>query len=188
MKSRAQEGRGNRILLGLGSNIEPEAYIAAAAVMLCRRLDVLSSSTVYRTEPLMGRRQPEYLNCVMLARSGMEPMAIKRTILESIERSLGRRRSSDKYASRTIDIDLLSCGDMRLRSRALILPDPDIVRRPFLAACVHEVMPDFDMPGYREMLLSLKSDSAGGPLRAELEITAIVRSIVHTIGAVPHSV
>jgi len=53
--------------------------------------------------------------------------------MAAIENNLGRKRTADKYASRTIDLDLIVYGDMAMEVEGSKLPDPEILERPFLA-------------------------------------------------------
>lgn len=68
-------------------------------------------------------------------------------MLRTIEAALGRRRSADKYASRTIDLDLLLYDEYVLSNNELSLPDPDIMERAFIAVPLYELAPDLVLPG-----------------------------------------
>jgi hypothetical protein len=73
------------------------------------------------------------------------PVAVKVTVLRRIEETLGRVRSEDKFAPRTIDLDLLLYDDVAMSSDMLVLPDPDLACRPFLAIPVFELEPEDDL-------------------------------------------
>jgi dihydroneopterin aldolase/2-amino-4-hydroxy-6-hydroxymethyldihydropteridine diphosphokinase len=68
-------------------------------------------------------------------------------MLRPIEDSLGRIRGGDKFAPRTIDLDLVVYGDVVMDDGSLILPDPEIMKRPFLAIPLFELAPDLVIAG-----------------------------------------
>jgi len=77
---------------------------------------------------------------------GLGPLELKRA-LERIEAALGRRRQTDRYAPRNIDLDLLVHGNLNETSDELKLPHPDLVHRPFVAAPLFELAPTLVLPG-----------------------------------------
>lgn len=95
------------IYLGLGSNIDPETNLPAAVACLREHLDVVAVSSAWQT-PAVGSSGPDYLNAVVAIRTSLPPEAIKQDIIDYIESELGRVRTGDKYADRTIDIDILA--------------------------------------------------------------------------------
>ena len=95
------------IYLGLGSNIDPEINLPTAVDCLREHLDVVAVSSAWQT-PAVGSSGPDYINSVVAIRSNLPPDAIKQDIINYIESELGRVRTRDKYADRTIDIDILA--------------------------------------------------------------------------------
>ncbi len=136
-----------RAFIGVGSNIEPERNVRAAILCLARDTRLVGLSMVYRTEALSRPEQEPYLNCVAAVETEALPLEVKRAILRPIESSLGRRRTGDKYASRTIDLDLIVYDDLVLDVPEMCLPDPDILVRPFLAIPLFELAPELVLPG-----------------------------------------
>jgi dihydroneopterin aldolase/2-amino-4-hydroxy-6-hydroxymethyldihydropteridine diphosphokinase len=76
------------------------------------------------------------------------PAEVKHGILRTIENNLGRKRTEDKYAPRTIDLDLIVYGDLTMDAEGIKLPDPEILERPFLAIPLFELAPDMVLAGY----------------------------------------
>lgn len=152
-----------RAFIGVGSNIEPEHNIRAAILRLAQDTRLLGLSMVYRTEALSRPEQPSYLNCVAEVETEALPLEVKHAILRPIENSLGRRRSDDKYASRTIDLDLIVYDDLVLDAPGMRLPDPDILVRPFLAIPLFELAPELVLPGLglpiRDVAAGLSSEA-----------------------------
>ncbi len=93
-------------LLLLGSNIEAESNIGRALALLKAQLSVTRISSVWQSAAV-GSSGPPYLNVALLAHTGLESAALKREILSPLETQLGRVRGEDKYADRTIDIDII---------------------------------------------------------------------------------
>jgi 2-amino-4-hydroxy-6-hydroxymethyldihydropteridine diphosphokinase len=144
-----------RAFIAVGSNIDPEHNIPAALDMLKARLDVTAVSTFYRTEPLGRPEQPAFINGVLEVRTGMDPRALRADVLRAVEASLGRVRTADKYAARPIDLDIALYGDLVTEEDGLVIPDPDIRERPFLAVPILELAPDLRMPDTGERVASL---------------------------------
>jgi 2-amino-4-hydroxy-6-hydroxymethyldihydropteridine diphosphokinase len=133
--------------IGVGSNIDPIQNIERALSMLMRRVRVTAVSTIYRTKPLRGRLQNDYINGVWAVETGIPPRELKETVLAPTETLLGRIRTEDVYASRTIDLDLLLYGDIAVHEDGLTVPDPDIFTRPFIAIPLCEIAPGLILPG-----------------------------------------
>jgi dihydroneopterin aldolase/2-amino-4-hydroxy-6-hydroxymethyldihydropteridine diphosphokinase len=138
-----------RAYIGIGSNIHPAKNVRAALRRLARRGKILGLSTVYCTEPLGPPGQPVYFNCVTAIETGLSPAEVKRAMLRPIEEELWRVRTQDKYAPRTIDLDLVAYGELTLDEGGIRLPDPDILDRPFLAVPLAELAPDLVLAGRR---------------------------------------
>ncbi len=137
----------SRAFISMGSNIDPEVNVREALRRLSRVERILRISTVYMTEPLGRPEQPPYYNCVIAIQTKNEPMILKEQVLRRIEEALGRERSEDKYAPRTIDLDLILYDDLALKTDGLTLPDPEILQRPFLALPLKELEPALVIPG-----------------------------------------
>ena len=145
-----------RAFIGVGSNIEPYQNVRQALRLLARRERLVAVSTVYRTSPLAGRvdtpaeprgqEQPDYLNCVVEIATVRRPLELKR-LLRKIEQQLCRGRGPDRYAARTIDLDLVAYGHEQVRDEGLTVPDPEIAQRAFVALPLGELAPDLPLPG-----------------------------------------
>ena len=132
--------------LSLSSNIEPEKNMLAAVKLLSQHVKILKASTVYLTEPLRRKSQPAYYNCIIKIETDIQPRKLKFDVFRVIEKELRRKRTEDKYASRTIDIDIILYGNLVVSTKELTLPDPDIWRRAFLAIPLAAIEPDLVLP------------------------------------------
>jgi 2-amino-4-hydroxy-6-hydroxymethyldihydropteridine diphosphokinase len=133
--------------VGLGSNIEPAKNVRKAIHLLALQTRILGVSTVYCTKAEDRPEQPSYYNCIVEIETEAPPEELKHGVLRHIEEELGRKRSGDKYAPRTIDLDLVVYGDLTLKTDDLALPDPQILCRPYLAIPLWELAPDLVLPG-----------------------------------------
>lgn len=120
------------VYIALGSNLgDRDAYLrqareAIAAIPECR---VLAASSVEETAPLGGVAQPSYLNQMLAVETTLDPIALL-IQLQRIESEAGRTRS-DRWASRTLDLDIVLFGDRVVNSGDLIIPHPGLPERPF---------------------------------------------------------
>ena len=82
------------------------------------------SSGIYETEPVdCERERSKFLNAVVEFDYEGDPVQLLEQLVR-IEESLGRKRDHQKNVSRTIDIDLLYCGDRQIDNERLQLPHP----------------------------------------------------------------
>ena len=98
--------------LGFGANLgEREAGINKALVELIRAgaCKVIRVSSLYETEPVGIKEQPEFLNAVAEIETALPPLELLRAI-RSVERKIGREKTF-KWGPRIIDIDILLSGD-----------------------------------------------------------------------------
>ncbi len=137
--------------IGVGSNINSESNIVDALQLIEKHVKITGISSFYRTTPLSGKNQDDYLNGVWKISTTLHPQKLKFSVLRKIEKKLKRRREPDKNAPRTIDLDLLLFGDLVINEECLIIPDPDIYKRSFIAFPLFElnhdlIIPDKKMP------------------------------------------
>ncbi len=133
--------------IGVGSNIEPEENILKALAQLSQHTVITGISTFYRVKPFDRPGQPLYYNGVVRIDTGIAPRDLKNHVLKKIEKELGRRRTADKSASRTIDLDILVFDSLVIDDRDIHVPDPEIPERPFLAIPLYALEKDLVVPG-----------------------------------------
>jgi dihydroneopterin aldolase/2-amino-4-hydroxy-6-hydroxymethyldihydropteridine diphosphokinase len=140
--------------ISIGSNLDPEHHLPRAVERLGRLGRLRGISGVYQNPAIGGRAQPEYLNAAVLLEVDLSPDEL-RTELHKIEADLGRVRTRDKYAPRTIDLDLSLFGDRVLSGSDYQIPDPEITRLAHLAIPLAELAPEFRHPSLDETLLQI---------------------------------
>ncbi|MCO6449834.1 MAG: GTP cyclohydrolase I FolE [Caldilineales bacterium] len=137
-----------RILITLGSNIHPEQNIPAAIRALRRHphITLVRVSHTYRSAAVGGSgEQPEFHNAAAEIEAAIEPAQLRRE-LRQIEAQLGRKRTSDKYAPRPIDLDIAMIGERVLEVDGHPIPDPEIARFPHLVLPLADIAPEWRHP------------------------------------------
>lgn len=94
-----------KVLLGMGSNIEPEQNLTLAAATLRQHFDHVRFSSVYRSEAV-GMKGDDFLNACCLLETDMVLEAL-RAFLKKMEDAHGRDRSGGSWKPRTLDLDVL---------------------------------------------------------------------------------
>jgi 2-amino-4-hydroxy-6-hydroxymethyldihydropteridine diphosphokinase len=120
------------VYVALGSNLgDRQAHLHAARTALASlpETTLLAASKIEETEPLGGKRQPPYLNQMVLLETRLEPRALLQA-LQAIERQRGRERT-ERWGSRTLDLDIVRFGNRRVREPDLIIPHPELSNREF---------------------------------------------------------
>lgn len=130
-----------RVLLGLGTNLgDREAQLAEALLRLGAFVDIRGVSSVYRTEPIGFRQQPDFLNLVVSGHTSLDPEELAARA-RAIETAMGRRPAF-RNAPRVIDIDILLYDDRVIATPDLEIPHPRMLERAFVLRPLVEVEPD----------------------------------------------
>ena len=122
-----------RAFVGLGANLGDRRGAIERTVELLRGrgdLQVVAVSTLRETEPWGPVEQPPFLNGALAIETDLGPLELLRVLLE-VERDLGRVRSGERWGPRTIDLDIVRMGDVRLDTPTLVLPHPGFPSRDF---------------------------------------------------------
>ncbi len=162
--------------IAFGANLDPEKNIEAALNQLATAVRVYAISTVVRTPAVARPEQPDYLNGVVAIETAAFPRALKFSVLRGIEQALGRVRSAVKDAPRPIDLDLLLYGRRCVAEEGLVLPDPDIRRRAFVAGPLLELAPDLTLPDTGEALRAIVDEKEVQALCPEMALTQRLRT------------
>lgn len=136
----------NDAYIFIGSNIERETNYPLAVERLCRLGTVLAVSPVYDT-PALGNapNTPHFFNGAARLLTELTPHAL-RNALRAIESELGRVRTADKNAPRTIDLDLVLYDQEIIGDNELKIPDLKIFECGFMARALADVNPDYIIP------------------------------------------
>jgi len=137
------------VFVGLGSNLDrPTRQVETAFELLqgVAESRVVRRSSLYRSSPLGGIEQPDFVNAV----AAMSTTLTARELLEelqAIERLRGREDSHIRWGPRILDLDLLVYGDLIIDEPGLSVPHPGIAVRNFVLLPLREIAPEFEIPG-----------------------------------------
>ena len=154
-------------LLSLGSNIEPEACLAAASRDLRAAFPGVRFSPVYRYRAV-GFDGPDFLNAGALLETALSPEELNDR-LHALEDAHGRRRDVPRFSSRTLDIDLVFYDDLiREGPGNLKLPRPEL-KHAFVLEPLAALAPEFVDPvsGCTLSALWQAHPDCAHPMRAE---------------------
>jgi 2-amino-4-hydroxy-6-hydroxymethyldihydropteridine diphosphokinase len=123
--------------LSLGSNISPERHLVEAIRRLREYGEVRDVSSAWQSHAV-GSDGPDFLNVCVGFAADLAAADVKRNVVDAIESELGRTRTGDKYAPRTIDIDIvMDAGE------ALNL---ELWNHAFVVLPMSELLPDASHP------------------------------------------
>ena len=151
-----------RTAVGLGSNLGDRLDNLRAArkaiLGLSNVKPPILCSAIYETDPVGCEPGAEkFLNAVVEFDYKNDPASLLEHLIE-IEEGLGRSRDHKKNVSRTIDIDLLYCGDCRINNKSLQLPHPRMHLRKFVLQPLADIRPSLILPGQTKTVRELLAD------------------------------
>jgi 2-amino-4-hydroxy-6-hydroxymethyldihydropteridine diphosphokinase len=142
--------------IGLGSNLgNRRSYIKRALKALAetRHIQLCGLSDIIETNPLGQMNQPNYLNAVAELKTNLTAQSLYKT-LTHIEKKLGRV-AREKWAPRTIDLDLLLFGQEVKRLPHLTIPHPQMHLRSFVLKGLRQLNGDLLHPVIKEPVSEL---------------------------------
>lgn len=156
----------HRACLSLGSNLEPEHYLRAAMQAIAARFTVLAVSSLYRC-PAVGFAGPAFLNAAAVIACDLDAAALD-AWLHALEDAHGRDRTAPRYASRTLDVDIvLFDAEVRDGPGHLTLPRPELVHA-FVLKPLAEIAPDWIEPVSGRRLAALWAQSGERAVACEV--------------------
>ena len=150
------------VYFSLGSNVgNKQTYLDKAIRMLKERVNNITVSSFYVTEPWGKTNQPEFLNICAKGKTNLSPKELL-VFAKNIEASLGRQHI-EKWGPREIDIDILFYGTKIVKTKDIEIPHPFIANRTFVLVPLAEIAPDFMHPLLKKSIkeLSLALDDSG---------------------------
>lgn len=136
-----------KVAIGFGSNLGDRAATVRACVRDVGIVgDVLQVSSLYRSAPVGGPEQSDFLNGVVIVDSDLEPEVIL-AMTQGIEQRHGRVRT-ERWGARTLDLDLLVIDGTAVATQELTVPHPQAIQRRFVLDPLAEVWPSADVGGH----------------------------------------
>jgi 2-amino-4-hydroxy-6-hydroxymethyldihydropteridine diphosphokinase len=127
----------NRVVVGLGSNINPDRNLAEAQMQMAEKFRIVAMSPIVETAPVGYTNQPNFKNGTVLLETPLSRENVQ-GVLKRIETNLGRERGVNRYGPRTIDLDVVVWNGR--------VVDPTYYTRDFLRNAVLAVLPDLESP------------------------------------------
>ena len=133
------------VAIALGSNLgDREQYLRRAVEALGEFVTNLRVSSFHDTAPVGVGKQPRFLNAAVVGETTLDARALLTRLLD-VERRFGRERPR-AGAARTLDLDLILCGDTVLAEPDLVVPHPRFRERAFVLAPLAEIASDWRDP------------------------------------------
>ena len=148
-------------VLAIGANLGDRLGTLRQAVAAIGRFPdtaLLAVSPVYETDPVGGPDQPDYLNAVLMVRTGLSARDLLDRV-NRIEAEHGRVRGV-RFGPRTLDIDIITYSDQASDDPVLTLPHPRAKERAFVLAPWHDIDPVATLPegSVADLLTALDAD------------------------------
>lgn len=139
------------ILIGIGGNLESARFgpprntlSAALAALEAAGINIVTRSGWYRSEPVPPSEQPWFVNAVASLATDLGASELL-AVLQRIETQFGRVRG-ERYAARTLDLDLLDHHCQVIETSSLVLPHPRLHERRFVLVPLAEIAPNWQHP------------------------------------------
>ena len=138
-----------RATLGLGGNLDNPVHAMALALHTLDERDdcrVVSVSRLYRTPPWGKTDQSLFYNSCAAIDTTLAPEALLDVCLD-IERQMKRVRI-ERWGPRTIDIDILTYGELEQTEPLLTIPHPRMTERGFVLMPLDDFAGDLVVRGH----------------------------------------
>ncbi len=136
--------------LGLGSNLGPRKSNLLNAIKILEKdsgIRVRKVSSIYESSPL-GPSKRNYLNCAARIQTIYSPKFLL-SVLKKVEKKMGRKKTV-RWGPRVIDCDILTYGELKMKTSSLTIPHPEIQNRKFVLRPLSELKPNLTIPGLKE--------------------------------------
>ena len=140
-------------VLSLGSNLgDREATLrqAVADIAAIPGVRVTAASGIVETDAVkpdgVDTDAPAYLNAVVAVRTSLDPEALL-AALGAIENRHGRVRE-ERWGDRTLDIDIVDFGGLRVDTATLTVPHPRAADRGFVLVPWLDIQPAATLPDH----------------------------------------
>ena len=136
------------LYIGIGSNLnDPLQQVnnAIEKISNLAKFNNLKVSSLYESLPMGPQDQNNYINCVVMFRSGESPEDIL-LLLKDIESLMGREKSHVRWSERIIDLDIILYGDLIYHSETLSIPHKNVSERAFVLQPLLDINPDISIP------------------------------------------
>jgi len=151
-----------RVFIGIGSNLGDrlqQISDAARALGAAEGIRIVQMAPIIETDAVGGPPQGPYLNTVVELETSVAPQQLL-TVLQQIERRLGRVPSAQRWAPRPIDLDLLLYDDRVVNDPQLTIPHPRMHERRFVLEPLAQLAPQVMHPILHQTIAALLAQIA----------------------------
>jgi 2-amino-4-hydroxy-6-hydroxymethyldihydropteridine diphosphokinase len=148
------------VFVAAGSNVEPEKHLSMALRALAAAYGPLTLSPAYRN-PAVGFSGADFINLVVGFRTSDDVATVRRQ-LQKIEAACERPPDAPKWAPRTMDLDILLYGSLVSDAPGLVIPRPDLAKRPYMLKPMADIAPDVRHPTLGKTMSELWQVFDGG--------------------------
>ena len=127
-------------ILSLGSNIGDRKQTLDEAIAVIGgndRITDLKCASFYETEPVGYLDQPWFLNTCVSFETTMEPLELL-DFTQGVENAFHRERTI-RWGPLTLDIEIITYGDIKMDTKRLTLPHPRYRERAFVLVPMSEL-------------------------------------------------
>ena len=132
------------VYVAAGSNIDPVKHLSKALEELRRIYPDLQMSPAYRNKAV-GFEGEDFINLVVGFTTDQSVQHVREQ-LQAVEKLCGRPPDAPKWAARSMDLDILLYGDLVSNEPGLVIPRPDLLRRPYMLKPMADVAPHVRHP------------------------------------------
>ena len=132
------------VFVAAGSNVAPVLNLERAARELRQTFGEVQFSSAYRNAAV-GFEGEDFINFV----AGFDTAREVHEVIDELQRIeglCGRTRDAPKWAPRSMDLDILLYGERVCAEPGLVLPRPDLIRRPYMLGPMAELAPHIVHP------------------------------------------
>ncbi|GFE81221.1 2-amino-4-hydroxy-6-hydroxymethyldihydropteridine diphosphokinase [Steroidobacter agaridevorans] len=148
------------VYVAAGSNVEPEKHLSVALRALAAAYGPMTLSPAYKNKAV-GFEGADFINLVV-GFNTEDSVAEVRRQLQKIEAACDRPPDAPKWAPRTMDLDILLFGDLVSNQPGLVIPRPDLVKRPYMLKPMADIAPDVRHPMLDKTMRELWESFQGG--------------------------
>lgn len=138
--------------IGIGSNLHHPMQQILTALDLLKTLPqtvIIKTSHLYQNPAMVAKEnpisQPDYINAVAWLQTTLEPQILLKH-LQTLETQQGRQRTHQRWSSRTLDLDILLYGDLKIELPHLSIPHRGLLERAFVLVPLCDCNPDLILP------------------------------------------
>lgn len=140
-------------VVAVGANLGDRAATIRQAVVRLSRLPLVDDVRLSELEETVAVRPggpdpdaPAYINAIALVTTRLAPQVLL-GLLHAIEDEHGRERR-ERWGDRTLDLDLITYGDLRSDDPHVRVPHPRAAERLFVLEPWLSLDPDAEIPGH----------------------------------------